>query len=352
METTRFNRRQKSVELTVFRDNMFERHEQPEGHPERPERIRTMYRTLDTSAFRDLLIEGASRDASEEQLRRVHSPEYIEAVARTSDSPYTFFDSDTSANQYSYAAARRASGCAVAAVDSVLDSTRTRALVVSRPPGHHAEAGAAAGFCFFNHIMVAALHARARGVARVFVLDWDVHHGNGTFHSSYERSDVFYASLHQFPHFPGTGKLGEIGAGDGTGTTLTVPLPAGCDTDDYLYLMQDLVAPAIRWYEPELILVSAGFDAHYQDPLAGMHLTSSAFGSFAKIETELADEVCDGRIVYLTEGGYHLPALGESLWELVNVLTGSPAATEGETPAHERVQDIARQVHEAHGGVW
>ena len=340
------------MELTVFRDNLFEQHAQPEGHPERPERVRTMYRTLDRSNFRDLLIEGTPRDATDKELQRVHSPEYIETIARTADSPYTYLDSDTSANQYSYAAARRASGCAVAAVDTVLDTTRKRALVVSRPPGHHAEADAPAGFCFFNHIMVAALHARARGVARVFILDWDVHHGNGTFHSSYERSDVFYASLHQFPHFPGTGKLGEIGAGDGTGTTLTVPLPGGCDTGDYRYIIQDLVAPAIRWYQPGLILVSAGFDAHYQDPLAGMNLTSSAYGSFAKIESELADEICEGRIVYLTEGGYNLPALGESLWELANVLTGSPASSESDTPSHERVRHIAGEVHQAHGGIW
>lgn len=340
------------MELTVFRDDIFELHEQAEGNPERPERIRTMYRTLDESRFRDRLIVGSPRDATEEALKRVHTSEYIETIARTADSHSTYFDADTSANRHSYAAARRASGCAVAAVDSVLDSPRRRALVASRPPGHHAESDAAAGFCFFNHIMVAALHARARGIERVFILDWDVHHGNGTFHSSYERADVFYASLHQFPHFPGTGKLGEIGIGEGAGTTLTVPLPGGCDNSDYLFLMHDLIARAVRWYRPELILVSAGFDAHYHDPLSGMNLTSSAFGAFAEIETALAEELCEGRIVYVTEGGYHLAALSESLRELVNVLTGSPASTEEESPPDERIEEIARQVHRSHGDVW
>ncbi len=340
------------MEITVFRDDIFERHEQPEGHPERPERITTMYRALDEASFADLLIPGSPRDASDEELQRVHTREYIEEVARTAHSGRTYFDPDTSANEYSYAAARRASGCAVAAVDSVLDSPRRRSLVVSRPPGHHAEADSAAGFCFFNHVMVAALHARARGLQRICILDWDVHHGNGTFHSSYNRPDVFYASLHEFPHFPGTGKMGEIGSGDGAGTTLTVPLPGGCDNDDYIYLMHELVVPAFRWYRPELILVSAGFDAHYQDPLSAMSLTSSVFGSFAKIETELAEELCDGRIVYLTEGGYNLSALRESVWELTNVLTGSPATTEADAPPQEQVREIADHVREAHGSVW
>lgn len=339
------------MQVSLYRDPLFERHEQREGHPERPERIRALSAMIDNSSFAGYLVEsGEPADATGEQLRAVHTPAYIEQVARSSEYDFTSFDPDTSANRYSYAAARRASGLACRAVDGVLDTPRHRAILLSRPPGHHAEAECAAGFCFFNHVMVAACHARARGVQRVFILDWDVHHGNGTFHSSYRRNDIYYASIHQYPHFPGTGRIGDTGAGEGAGTTLTVPLPAGCDDDDYLFLMHDLIVPAIRAYSPELIIVSAGFDAHAEDPLGGMNLSSQVYAAFAGIECELADELCDGRIVYVTEGGYNLTALRESAWELLNVLTGSRADTDPGGPPNERVRTIAKQVSEAHGG--
>lgn len=337
------------MEITVFRDSIFRRHEQEPGHPERPERIDAIYRALDSDRLAPYMVEGPPRDATETQLRAVHDPRYISAVAESASKERTSFDPDTSANQWSYAAAVRASGCAVAAVDAVLDTPRPRALVAARPPGHHAESDGAAGFCFFNHVMVAAEHARERGLERVFILDWDVHHGNGTFHSSYDRADIFYASLHQYPLYPGTGRLGEAGSGAGEGRTLTVPLPAGCTDDDYLYVMHETVVPAIRKHQPELLIISAGFDAHYSDPIGGMHLSSSTYGAFAALETEVADELCEGRIVYVTEGGYDLGALYESTWELCNVLTGTRAQTDPAAPPQESVRRLVTQVNRVHG---
>ncbi len=338
------------LEITVFRDPVFELHEQPEMHPERPERIRAMYEMLDGASFAGSLVAGEPRDATDEELRAVHTAEYIDSVATSAERDLTVFDADTAANRHSYAAARRASGCASAAVDAVIDSSRRRALVASRPPGHHAEADHAAGFCFFNHVMVAACHALERGLERIFILDWDVHHGNGTFHSSYRRDDIFYASLHQYPHYPGTGRLGETGADAGSGRTLTIPLPGSCDDEDYLYLMHELVAPAVRSYRPDLLIVSAGFDAHQDDPLGSMQLSSRVYASFAALECELADELCDGRLIYVTEGGYNLTALRESLREATNVLTGSRADTEPTGAPNDRVREIAKQVRAVHGG--
>ena len=189
-----------------------------------------------------------------------------------------------------------------------------------RPPGHHAERSRAMGFCLFNNIAVAAAHARAKGASRVAIVDYDVHHGNGTQHMFDADPSVLYVSLHQFPFYPGTGAVDEIGSGAGKGFTVNLPLEVGSVDDDYREAFTDVVVPVLRQYNPDVLLVSAGFDAHERDPLAGMRLTSAAFGAMTMELRKVAEECCEGRMVLMTEGGYDLRALTESLEAVVDSL--------------------------------
>ena len=350
--------------MLLYRDSLFRLHHQTHGHPERPERLEAIDRMLQQAPYADRFHVGECRDATGDELARAHSRSYIHRVAATHGVPHTRFDSDTTANEHSYAAARRAAGSAIAAVDAILDGPDRRAFVLSRPPGHHAEAAHAAGFCFFNNAAIAAEHALARGLRRVCILDWDVHHGNGSMHSFYDRPDVLYASVHEYPHFPGTGRFGDIGHGAGEGYTISCPLPAGCADADYLHVLRNLVYPVAHEFNPDLVIVSAGYDAHRRDPLASMKLSTAAYGVFAVLDCELADSRAGGRLLYLLEGGYDASALAEGVDASLRVLTGSAAA---ETPGHDTdveadaedtanvdisVQDVARRLIELYAPYW
>ena len=208
-----------------------------------------------------------------------------------------------------------------------MGSKSRAALAMVRPPGHHAERSRAMGFCLFNNIAVAAAHARAKGAARVAIVDYDVHHGNGTQHMFESDASVLYVSLHQFPFYPGTGAVDEIGSGTGKGFTVNLPLEVGAVDDDYRVAFSEVVIPVLRQYDPDLLLVSAGFDAHERDPLAGMRLTSAAFGAMTMELRKAAEECCEGRMVLMTEGGYDLRALAESLEAVVDSLGASTPQT-------------------------
>jgi acetoin utilization deacetylase AcuC-like enzyme len=277
----------------------------------------------------------APHPASTEQLARVHAPEYIARIAETAGRAVAL-DPDTYTSAESQGVALLAAGAAIDAVKIVMngdDSGRGRssaglkaALAMVRPPGHHAERGRAMGFCLFNNVAVAAAQARADGAERVAIVDYDVHHGNGTQHMFESDPTVLYVSLHQFPFYPGTGAVEEIGRGDGTGFTVNLPLEAGAVDGDYHLAFSEVVVPVLRQYEPDLLIVSAGFDAHERDPLAGMRLTSGAFGAMTMELRRVAEAHSDGRIVLVTEGGYDLRALAESLEGVVETLAASPEA--------------------------
>jgi acetoin utilization deacetylase AcuC-like enzyme len=231
-------------------------------------------------------------------------------------------DPDTFTSPDTYDVALLSAGGAVSAIDHVLDSDAGgRALVMSRPPGHHAERSRAMGFCLFNNIAVAAAHARARGLSKLAIVDYDVHHGNGTQWAFYNDPSVLFISSHQFPCYPGTGAADETGRGAGRGFTVNFPLEAGANDADYERVYA-AAAAILRQFRPQLLLLSAGFDAHVDDPLAGMRVTSPQFGRLTALIAEVADECCGGRLVAVTEGGYDLAALAGSLRSVIDVLDG------------------------------
>jgi acetoin utilization deacetylase AcuC-like enzyme len=319
------------LSLTVFSSERFADHLTPVGHPERPERAEVMQQVVAAWRTRGGAVLEPS-PASEAQLARVHDPEYISLLRETAGRAVAL-DPDTFTSPDSYEVALLAAGAACDAVDAVMDGGRgTRACAVVRPPGHHAERGRAMGFCLFNNIAVAAAHARARGVARVAIVDYDVHHGNGTQWSFYADPSVLFISSHQFPYYPGTGAANETGTAAGEGFTVNLPLDAGATDADYELAYDRLALPVLRQFAPELVLISAGFDAHHRDPLAGMRLTTAQFGRLTARIAGVADETCGGRLVALTEGGYDLQALSESLDIALRVLDGEASMDHFDPP--------------------
>ena len=321
--------------LTVFTSNRFADHLNPPGHPERVERAEVMQ--VVASEFRQaggVVLEP--RPADEGELARVHDREYIGLIRETSGRAVAL-DPDTFTSPESYEVAILSAGAAVGAVDHVLHGgPESRALVMCRPPGHHAERRRAMGFCFFNNAAIAAAHARARGLSRVAVVDFDVHHGNGTQWAFYDDPSVLFVSAHQFPFYPGTGAAEEIGMGGGAGFTVNWPLAAGATDADYERILV-ATASILKQFRPELVVVSAGFDAHADDPLGAMRVTTPQFGRLTGLIAAAADECCDGRLVAITEGGYDLAALAGSLRTLVGVLNGDETLAdlpvpEGPTP--------------------
>ena len=297
-----------------------EDHDTGPGHPERPDRLRAILRVLEKDEFADLLRETAPR-ATEEQLERAHPEEHVSAILaiRPEGGDYVFLDPDTVMSSGSAEAALRAAGGAVAAVDLVMNGKAANAFVAVRPPGHHAEPRRAMGFCLFNNVAVAAQHARAaRGLTRIAVVDFDVHHGNGTQAMFAGDPDLFYASSHQSPAYPGTGLASDHGVAH---NIVNVPLPPGAGSGPFRRGWREVILPALDAFAPELLIISAGFDAHRSDPLAQLQLGAD---DYAWVTLELADVAArhaQGRIVSLLEGGYDLEALAESaaahVWALI-----------------------------------
>ncbi len=297
-------------------------------HPERPERLEAARAALARADLALTRLEVEARDASDAELLRVHEPAYLEKLGHTAGKQ-GWFDADTYYCGTSAAAARRAAGAAVALVDSLLEGRASYGLGLLRPPGHHARPGSAMGFCLLNNVAVAAAHARQRGVDRVLVLDWDVHHGNGTQEMFYGDPSVLYVSLHESPFYPGTGARDELGTGDGLGFTVNLPLVAGAGDAVYVAAFERVVAPIAEQYQPELLLVSAGFDAHVRDPLAGMCVTEAGYASMLEQMLATLPDRGAGRVALLLEGGYDLRALGSSLLATLHVLDGRSDAGQG-----------------------
>jgi acetoin utilization deacetylase AcuC-like enzyme len=329
------------MSLVLISSTRFADHETPPGHPERSERAEVMDVIAGQWRRKGGAVE-APRPVTDEELARVHDPAYLAALAATAGSARAL-ETDTYTSPDSIDVARLAAGAAVDAVDRVMSGKpHTRALVLVRPPGHHAERDRAMGFCLYNNVAVAAAHARARGLERVAIVDYDVHHGNGTQHTFEADASVLYISTHQFPFYPGTGAVQEIGRGGGAGFTVNVPMEAGAVDEDYRAAFDAIVLPVLRQYRPQLLMISAGFDAHERDPLAGMRLTTPAFGAMTRELRRVADECCNGRIVAVTEGGYDLQALGASMQAAVDALADTPGGDGGWPPTSAAAPDRRR----------
>jgi acetoin utilization deacetylase AcuC-like enzyme len=319
-------------------DPQFLNHNAGPGHPERPERVEAIVASL-VPLPAGARMRAPRRPATEDELARVHDRQYIEAILALRGKSARL-DEDTAVSPGSVDAALLAAGACVELVGDVLDGTAQNGFALVRPPGHHAPANQAMGFCIFNNVAVAAAAALARGVERVLIVDWDVHHGNGTQDIFYDRRDVLFFSTHQFPFYPGTGGAGERGSGKGEGYTVNVPMRAGLSDPDYVLAFNEILVPAAEAFRPELVLVSAGFDAHDGDPLAAMRLSSDGFSALCGIVRDIADKHAGGRLVLALEGGYALGSLAKSARACVEVLGGgTPASIAGE-PSSAGREDV------------
>lgn len=300
-------------------------------HVENPRRLEAIEAGLRASGQLDGRPIIEPRPATEDELALVHEPSYIRRIAEFAERGGGWLDADTLIRPDTYEIACLAAGAVIEAVDLVLDGAPRRVFVLPRPPGHHAEPSGGMGFCIFNNVAIGARYALdRRGLSRVAIIDWDVHHGNGTQAAFYESDQVLFVSLHQWPLYPGTGGRDEVGVRHGRGYTLNLPLPPGSSDDIYLEAMRQVVEPRVAEFGPELIMVSAGFDARRDDPLAMMALTDAGFEAIAACVRTWADQLCGGRMVAVVEGGYNLETLGGSVAGALRGFDRAPETTEAD----------------------
>jgi acetoin utilization deacetylase AcuC-like enzyme len=322
---------------------------------EHPARLATVVGLLEDSGTMEQLTLLRPRAASVDELSTVHAPGFVSYVESFAQKGGGWLDPDTVVSPASYEVACYAAGGLIVAVDAVMAGEVESAFALVRPPGHHALRWEAMGFCLFNNIAIAAKHAlSSHRLERVLIVDFDVHHGNGTQDTFYNDPHVLYFSTHQYPFYPGSGRLDEIGAGEGDGFTVDVPLPAWCGDEEYLRVFDEILIPVTRRFCPQLILVSAGYDPHWADQISLMQLSVSGFAGMVGIIKRLANEFCSGRIVFTLEGGYHLEALASSIRATLDVLLGKPEIVDplGKSP-HGRgapsIEALLGAIKEIHG---
>jgi len=303
---------------------IYEKHDTGPGHPETPIRYQVVMDALrgDTKLWEGL-EEITPEKASKGMIQAAHTPKHFRVVEQAVEQGYDHLDADTVISMQSLEASLFAAGGACAAVDAVMQGLARNAFVAVRPPGHHATAERAMGFCLFNNVAVAAKHAqnRHKEIERVAIIDWDVHHGNGTQGIFYDDPSVLFFSMHQYPWYPGTGSRGETGHGRGLGATVNIPVRAHTGADEQTRMFESALEGISRSFRPDLIMISAGFDAHLTDPLGQLRLEDVDYISMTRTTMQWADEVCNGRIVSCLEGGYNLETLGETVKNHVVELT-------------------------------
>ncbi len=337
--------------VAIIKDDRYLEHNPGEGHPESPNRLRVINDLIDKEFVNLPLI--PPRLATESEIALVHDPFYIQTVANTAGKNFSRLDPDTGLSARSYEIARLAAGGLLQAVDALVDPKSeirnpTSIFAFVRPPGHHAEPARGMGFCLFNNIAIAAEYAKKKyGLKRILIVDWDLHHGNGTQRSFFDDPGVLFFSSHQYPYYPGTGGVNEVGSGAGEGFTVNAPLPAGFGDEEYIHVYSRILRPIALEYRPELILVSAGFDPFVHDPLGGMKVTGEGFGTLAGIVQDIAQETCPGRIVITLEGGYNPEGLRNGVRAVLLTLLGerNPPAALTQSPAAEQVIERIVKVH-------
>jgi len=304
----------------IVKDARYLDHNPGSWHPESPQRLKVIYQYIDQ--IRKLYKEIPPYYASEEEISLIHTPQYIHSIASTEGKEVTL-DPDTVTSPHSYQTACLAVGGGLSLIKAICDKEIDNGFALIRPPGHHAEKNKAMGFCLFNNIAIATAYIQKNHLEKkIFIVDWDVHHGNGTQHAFYDSSDVLYFSIHQYPHYPLTGRIDEIGKGKGKGFTVNVPLSPEYTDEDYIYLFLHLLYPIALKFKPDFILVSAGFDPYIEDPLGGMRITVNGFALMTQILKDLAAQVCNHRLALFLEGGYHLEGMAKSVVAIIKVLSG------------------------------
>lgn len=347
--------------VAIFRDRLFVDHDPGYDHLDSPERLTTLFSVLDTLQKDHIFIEPPFTKVPRETLLLNHSRSLVDRVAGTSGKMFSVLEEDTFTSKKSYDAACLAAGALVTGVDLLFQNKIDNGLALLRPPGHHAEKEHSMGFCLFNNVAVAAHHAiEKHGLKRIMIVDWDVHHGNGTQNSFYESDTVFYVSIHQSPLYPGTGSLYETGIDKGEGYTLNIPLPGGQGDCEYANIFNTLIVPLAYQYQPELILVSAGFDGHQDDDISTMRLSYQGYAYMTEVLVELAEELCGGKILVALEGGYNLNGLKEGVFAVLSSLAQQRLDTHFPSfllpekqqqlrnertthPAIEQVRDVAKK---------
>ncbi len=307
--------------VSVLLDKLYFDHDNGMGHPESQHRLLAILDMLKETKLFDEVDRLQPRDASKEEICLVHDPDYYDVIKSTRGKPRVFLDADTSTCPVSFDAAVRAAGGVLSAIENVVNSEGSTAFLLVRPPGHHAERDRAMGFCLFNNVAVGAAYIiKVLDFKRVLIVDWDLHHGNGTQNMFYDSSEVLYFSTHQYPYYPGTGSANEVGIGSGEGYNLNVPLAVGMGDKEYVKIFFEILSPVIEQFNPEIILVSAGFDTYLDDPLGGMNVTPQGFAQLTRYLKEQAEKYCNGRTIYILEGGYNLDGLSLSVKEVIEEL--------------------------------
>jgi acetoin utilization deacetylase AcuC-like enzyme len=323
-------------------DERFLLHQAPYDHPEHPGRAAAIWRRCEREGLADRCRRVPAREATRAEIASVHTESHIDAIAATAARDFAQLDPDTYTCRDSAAAARLAAGGLIDLAGEVVDGRLDNGLALLRPPGHHAEADRAMGFCLFNNVAIAARAAQQKGAKRILIVDWDLHHGNGSQNTFWEDPSVLYFSTHQFPFYPGSGAADEVGGAAARGFTVNVPLPAGCGDAEYAAAFERILLPIARQFAPDLILVSAGYDAADGDPLGSMRVSPAGYGWMTSALLGLAN----GRLVLALEGGYNLDAISRSAEACLRVLLGEKAAPAGfgePSPAVARVLDAARR---------
>ena len=313
------------MQTAFVHDSIFLRHDTGRRHPENAQRVSDAHNALAKQPWFGNLHHLTATKADLQWIGAVHEARHIEHVKQACERQQRHVDSpDVTICQASYDVALNAVGSVLEIADQIMDGNVDNGFAMVRPPGHHAEADSAMGFCLFNNIAITAKYLQRKyHLERILIVDWDVHHGNGTQHIFAADDSVFYISLHQFPHYPGTGALSETGMGKGAGATLNCPMSAGLGDADYRQAFKEIIIPRAKQFAPDAVLISAGFDAHFADPLGDIKLNSQSYVWMTQMMMELADQYCAGRLISVLEGGYDLSALAESITQHVKTLSQS-----------------------------